>query len=78
MGTASRLTLPPGKTTQTSSEGISCDGCVYVLTNASLSLIACAQAGWGSTSGPTQKATAGWLSVLPIFEPHWQVGVRVG
>lgn len=21
-----------------------------------------------------QKATAGWLSLLPIFEPHWQVG----
>jgi tocopherol cyclase len=24
--------------------------------------------GWGS-----QRATAGWLSVLSLFEPHWQV-----
>lgn len=33
-----------------------------------------AQAGWGPTKADAQKATAGWLSVLPIFEPHWQVG----
>ncbi|EFJ42521.1 hypothetical protein VOLCADRAFT_42287, partial [Volvox carteri f. nagariensis] len=31
------------------------------------------KAGWGPTQAATQKATAGWLSVLPIFEPHWQV-----
>jgi len=38
--------------------------------------------GWGSAAGAggggggTQsgKATAGWLSVLSVFEPHWQVG----
>jgi len=30
--------------------------------------------GWGAqTSGGNQKATAGWLSVLSVFEPHWQV-----
>lgn len=28
--------------------------------------------GWGDLSG-RQKSTAGWLSTLPIFEPHWQV-----
>lgn len=27
-------------------------------------------AGWGT---PVQKATAGWLSYLPVFEPGWQV-----
>ena len=27
-------------------------------------------AGWG---GKTEKATAGWLSYLPVFEPGWQV-----
>ena len=26
--------------------------------------------GWGA---PTQQATAGWLSYLPVFEPGWQV-----
>jgi hypothetical protein len=29
--------------------------------------------GWGDTSARSQKATAGWLSVLSVFEPHWQV-----
>jgi tocopherol cyclase len=29
-------------------------------------------AGWGSAHG-SQRATAGWLSALPIFEPGWQV-----
>ncbi len=28
--------------------------------------------GWGDTKRP-QKATAGWLSYLPIFDPGWQV-----
>jgi Tocopherol cyclase len=28
--------------------------------------------GWGD-SGGQQKATAGWLAALPVFEPHWQV-----
>ncbi|KAG2447103.1 hypothetical protein HYH02_007852 [Chlamydomonas schloesseri] len=46
--------------------------------NASWSLTIKPKAGWGSTSGPTQKATAGWLSVLPIFEPHWQVMMAHG
>ena len=29
-------------------------------------------AGWGD-AGTRQKATAGWLASLPVFEPHWQV-----
>ena len=28
--------------------------------------------GWGS-AGQRQRATAGWLAALPVFEPHWQV-----
>ena len=28
--------------------------------------------GWGDVGGK-QQATAGWLSALPVFEPHWQV-----
>ena len=28
--------------------------------------------GWGD-EGSEQKATAGWLAALPVFEPHWQV-----
>lgn len=32
--------------------------------------------GWGETSG-RQKATAGWLAALPVFEPHWQVCIGV-
>ena len=27
--------------------------------------------GWGD-EGERQKATAGWLAALPVFEPHWQ------
>ena len=34
------------------------------------------QDGWGPRSGK-QAATAGWLASLPVFEPHWQVLVRV-
>ena len=30
------------------------------------------QLGWGQKHGE-QKATAGWLASLPVFEPHWQV-----
>lgn len=30
------------------------------------------QFGWGD-AGEDQKATAGWLAALPVFEPHWQV-----
>eukprot|EP00879_Flechtneria_rotunda_P016277 GHRR01017030.1.p1 GENE.GHRR01017030.1~~GHRR01017030.1.p1 ORF type:complete len:251 (+),score=65.45 GHRR01017030.1:173-925(+) len=26
-----------------------------------------------SSDAPSQKATAGWLSMLSVFEPHWQV-----
>lgn len=29
--------------------------------------------GWGEQGG-RQRATAGWLAALPVFEPHWQVG----
>lgn len=28
--------------------------------------------GWGK-KGEKQRATAGWLASLPVFEPHWQV-----
>eukprot|EP01025_Chloroclados_australasicus_P016918 TRINITY_DN18630_c0_g1_i2.p1 TRINITY_DN18630_c0_g1~~TRINITY_DN18630_c0_g1_i2.p1 ORF type:complete len:459 (+),score=49.22 TRINITY_DN18630_c0_g1_i2:47-1378(+) len=28
--------------------------------------------GWGD-SGKIQRSTAGWLAILPVFEPHWQV-----
>jgi tocopherol cyclase len=28
--------------------------------------------GWGEAGG-VQRATAGWLATLPVFEPHWQV-----
>lgn len=28
--------------------------------------------GWGDTDG-VQRATGGWLSAIPVFEPHWQV-----
>lgn len=28
--------------------------------------------GWGAEGGP-QRATAGWMAALPVFEPHWQV-----
>lgn len=41
--------------------------------SASWSLTIEPKAGWGPTKADAQKATAGWLSVLPIFEPHWQV-----
>ncbi len=33
--------------------------------------------GWGNAKGP-QRATAGWLSYLPIFEPGWQVLMALG
>lgn len=33
--------------------------------------------GWGD-SGTVQKATAGWLAALPVFEPHWQVCMAGG
>lgn len=29
--------------------------------------------GWGASAGGRQRATAGWLASLPVFEPHWQV-----
>ena len=29
--------------------------------------------GWGGGAHDRQKATAGWLAALPVFEPHWQV-----
>ena len=33
--------------------------------------------GWGDAAG-TQKATAGWLAALPVFEPHWQILMSYG
>lgn len=33
--------------------------------------------GWGDV-GSRQKATAGWLAALPVFEPHWQVMMAHG
>lgn len=36
-----------------------------------------AVSGWGDDAGP-QRATAGWLATLPVFEPHWQVLVSHG
>ncbi|PSC72651.1 Tocopherol chloroplastic [Micractinium conductrix] len=33
--------------------------------------------GWGDVGAP-QKATAGWLAALPVFEPHWQVVMAHG
>ncbi|CAI7846913.1 unnamed protein product [Closterium sp. NIES-54] len=33
--------------------------------------------GWGPRGG-TQLSTAGWLSALPAFEPHWQVCMAMG
>jgi hypothetical protein len=35
------------------------------------------KAGWGSPTSSSQLATAGWLSMVPVFEPHWQVCVCV-
>jgi hypothetical protein len=34
--------------------------------------------GWGDAAGAASggKATAGWLSVLSVFEPHWQASLR--
>ena len=32
--------------------------------------------GWGDQDG-VQKPTAGWLSALAVFEPHWQARVCV-
>jgi tocopherol cyclase len=31
------------------------------------------RSGWGAGAGGRQRATAGWLAALPVFEPHWQV-----
>uniref|UniRef100_A0A7S3VSV1 Tocopherol cyclase n=1 Tax=Dunaliella tertiolecta TaxID=3047 RepID=A0A7S3VSV1_DUNTE len=36
------------------------------------------RAGWGSPTSPSQLATAGWLSMVPVFEPHWQVLMSQG
>lgn len=33
--------------------------------------------GWGDV-GAEQKATAGWLAALPVFEPHWQICMAGG
>lgn len=33
--------------------------------------------GWGDTD-KNQRATAGWLAALPVFEPHWQVCMAGG
>jgi hypothetical protein len=33
--------------------------------------------GWGAEGGD-QKPTAGWLSVLSVFEPHWQARLAGG
>jgi len=31
------------------------------------------RSGWGGGASARQRATAGWLAALPVFEPHWQV-----
>ena len=36
------------------------------------------QIGWGGGGGTKQYSTAGWLSALPVFEPHWQVVMAHG
>jgi len=33
--------------------------------------------GWGSV-GDRQLPTAGWLAVMPVFEPHWQICMAGG
>lgn len=33
--------------------------------------------GWGDSISK-QKATAGWLAALPVFEPHWQICMASG
>ncbi|GBG58821.1 hypothetical protein CBR_g222 [Chara braunii] len=33
--------------------------------------------GWGNVV-ERQKATAGWLAALPVFEPHWQILMAAG
>lgn len=33
--------------------------------------------GWGDID-QNQRATAGWLAALPVFEPHWQVCMAGG
>jgi tocopherol cyclase len=35
------------------------------------------RAGWGGGPDKQQKATAGWLAALPVFEPHWQARAGV-
>jgi tocopherol cyclase len=35
-------------------------------------------AGWGDAPPAPQRATAGWLAALPVFEPHWQVCMARG
>jgi tocopherol cyclase len=35
-------------------------------------------AGWGDAPPARQRATAGWLAALPVFEPHWQVCMARG
>ena len=34
--------------------------------------------GWGPPPPSPQRATAGWLASLPVFEPHWQVCMARG
>ncbi len=36
------------------------------------------QTGWGDAPPAAQRATAGWLAALPVFEPHWQVCMARG
>eukprot|EP01018_Ginkgo_biloba_P015474 Gb_20638 [translate_table: standard] len=33
--------------------------------------------GWGDV-GSKQRATAGWMAALPVFEPHWQICMAGG
>ena len=33
--------------------------------------------GWGDVVSQ-QRATATWLSALPVFEPHWQICMASG
>eukprot|EP00878_Enallax_costatus_P029304 GHUV01031756.1.p1 GENE.GHUV01031756.1~~GHUV01031756.1.p1 ORF type:complete len:461 (+),score=103.09 GHUV01031756.1:601-1983(+) len=54
------------------------------VSNCSWALSMTPKVGWGDApaaaagNGSSQKATAGWLSMLSVFEPHWQVLMAEG
>lgn len=57
---------------------------LYAVQSCSWALSMTPKVGWGDSptaaarpeGGTSQKATAGWLSMLSVFEPHWQVRQR--